>query len=179
LCEHVRREQEHRFLFGQEASYRSVSTKRELAVQKDTHPSCMKGALMKASFESVKFSVRRCRRGGHWKACGPPARPWWRSLGRVKGLEELSSSSWGLKMRCQRPLKIRSLPTLMTVLQLCGRRLHGMLLSPPVTHFHTTHYYASFEKSYVLPIVDLIRALFSAHPISFVSFLNASLTGPI
>jgi hypothetical protein len=56
----------------------------------------------------------------------------------------------------------------MTVLQLCGRRLHGTLLKH--TLMHATQHRASFEKGYVLPIVDLVTTLFSAHPMSFVSF---------
>lgn len=35
---------------------------------------------------------------------------------------------------------------------------------------YATQHYASFEKSYVLPIVDLITTLFLAYPMSFVSF---------
>jgi hypothetical protein len=94
---------------------------------------------MKASFESVKFSVRRCRcgRGGHGRHAGRFTRRWWRrSPASVlhphdQDLGELLSSSWGLTMRYQRPRKIHSLPTLMTVRQLCGRRFQGALPSPP------------------------------------------------
>lgn len=53
----------------------------------------------------------------------------------AKDLGEPSSSPWSFKMRSQRPLKIDSLPTLMTVLQLCGRHFRGMLPNPPYNTF--------------------------------------------
>jgi len=95
---------------------------------------------MKASFESVKFSVR-CRRGrgGHWQATraalpavvAPLARLRhyvtisWTGLGPGLGGTIIFITPWGLKMRHQRPRKIHSLLTLMTVPQLCGRRFQG------------------------------------------------------
>jgi hypothetical protein len=51
------------FFLGERLRIGAVSTQRELAVEKHTHLSCEKGTLMKASFESVKFSVRGGR--GH------------------------------------------------------------------------------------------------------------------
>ena len=47
------------------------------------------------------------------------------------------------------------------------------------TRSFNPQHYARVEKSYVLPIVDLIRSLFLAYPISFVSFLNVFLTSSI
>jgi hypothetical protein len=46
------------FFLGKRLRTGAVSTQRELAIKKDTHLPCEKGALMKASFEGVKFSVR-------------------------------------------------------------------------------------------------------------------------
>ena len=64
-----------------------------------------------------------------------------------------------------------------TVRQKFTRYAPQLLLNPPSRSFNRT--YGSFERGYVLPIVDLITVLFSAYPISFVSFFSASLNSVI